>query len=246
MNIFSIPVYYISFNVKPDLEKKLKDVGFTNVNFFKAVNGKQFDPKQLRRDNIISIRSYNDIISNRNEVAGIPSMGAIGCTLSHYELWKMCMNEFDNIIILEDDVNIDRSLTPTEISIISESLLKQNGGFVSPMTTFNNLNWGTKFWGAHFYICSKQLCKKLVENAFPIDVQVEPYMTNLLDLNQINLTFLPIYGQKVHYSSIQDLCIKCVMPNSKWFYIISFLLICILIYLCVKCFKRCFGNKCGM
>ena len=238
IDIFSIPLYYISFNKNKELEKKLNDVGFTNINHFKAVNGKQFDPLKLKRDNMITIRTLNDLNSNRNEFSGIPSLGAVGCTLSHYELWSKCMNDLDYIIIVEDDVKVDRNITEKELNIIRESITKKNGGFISPM--FNS-----KFvWGTHFYICSKGMCKKLVENAFPIDVQTDAYISNLSDLKEIDVKLQTIYGQKKHYSSIQDLCIKCLMPNSPLFYAVSSILVFVLIYFCVKCYKRCFGKKC--
>ena len=101
----SIPVYYIGFNKNTKLENNLSGIGFKDVNHFKAIDGRKFVVDDLIENNTITIRSYNDLIFGRHEHAGIPSLGAIGCTLSHLSLWKLCVDfNMPYIIICEDDV----------------------------------------------------------------------------------------------------------------------------------------------
>jgi hypothetical protein len=45
MNIYSIPVYYISFGKNLKLEKRLVEQGFTNINHFEAIDGKKLIKK---------------------------------------------------------------------------------------------------------------------------------------------------------------------------------------------------------
>lgn len=227
MNIYNIPVFYISFTKKSDLEKQLKEIGFTDINHFVSIDGRKRDIDELAKNNMITIRTYKDLKTKRTQHYGLPSLGAVGCTLSHYELWKKCLNEYDHIIILEDDVDINRNLTENELEYINECLQKENGGFISNSAVIDD-----SFIGTHFYICSKGMCNELVKHAFPIDVQTDFYMDHLSKINKINLGCKKIFGQKIHPSSIQEeICIKCILPNNIYYYvifIIMFIIICIL------------------
>jgi len=105
IDIFSIPLYYIGFNKSDSLKNYLEGKGFKNINFFSAVIGKKLDVKDLARKSIISPSCYYDIIRGRCEGKGFPSKGAIGCSLSHIELWKKCVNEnLPFMTICEDDL----------------------------------------------------------------------------------------------------------------------------------------------
>ena len=245
MSLYNIPVYYISFNKNKKLEDNLLSVGFTNINHFNAIDGRKMVPKKLLDDKLISIRSYNDLISGkRSEHSGIPSLGAVGCTLSHYELWKKCINDLDNIIIIEEDADISRKITDEELLIINEALSKKNGGIISPIyVDVKEDKQINTIWGTQFYICSKEMCSKLVKYAFPMDVQTDAYICHLSNIKEIDLTILSIYGQKLHKSSIQDICIKCILPNNRNFYMILFIILCILLYYSIKYFKRCSSNS---
>lgn len=226
MNIYNIPVFYISFTKKPDLEQQLKEIGFTDINHFVSIDGRKRDIDELAKNNMITIRTFKDLKTKRTQHYGLPSLGAVGCTLSHYELWKKCLNEYDHIIILEDDVDINRNLTQNELEYINECLQKENSGFVSNTDFIDD-----SFIGLQFYICSKGMCNELVKYTFPIDVQTDFYIDHLSKMNKINVGCKKIFTQKKHISSIQDFCIKCILPNNIYYYlifIIMFIIICIL------------------
>lgn len=53
LNIYNIPLYYISFNKQPRLENHFNLHGFTNINHFQAINGKNLSPKDLLANNLI-------------------------------------------------------------------------------------------------------------------------------------------------------------------------------------------------
>ena len=209
INIFELPLYYISFNRNNLLEKHLTENNFKNINHFKAINGRELDSLELLNNNIITTRSYTDLIYGRNEHSGIPSKGAIGCTLSHMELWKMCIDKnLPFIIIVEDDLIFKKPISNKDMSNIKQSLIKQNGGFISTVYIYNNSKEISKktryFFGAHFYIISNSCARKLYNQVLPIDMQVDHYMQNLNMRNIINLEGYCIAEQRNHISTIQE------------------------------------------
>jgi GR25 family glycosyltransferase involved in LPS biosynthesis len=119
IDIYSIPVYYISFGKNLKLEKLLSEQGFLNINHFEAVDGKKLKPDELKLQRKITFRVYNDLLHNRSENWGIPSLGAIGCTSSHNELWRKCVKEnMEHIIIVENDLVFKKNF----LMMISNSL----------------------------------------------------------------------------------------------------------------------------
>jgi GR25 family glycosyltransferase involved in LPS biosynthesis len=237
INIFSIPLYYISFKKNEQLEKELRDVGFTNINHFEAVNGKKLNLDKIIKNNIISVRTYNDLLLGRNEHSGISSLGAIGCSLSHYYLWRKCVNEnLSYITIVEDDIKL-KNLSERDIENIKNVIKKDKGLFISPFSDPTNDSVYT-FTGTHFYIASNNACKELIKYMFPIDVQLDAYMAHLKTLGYINLEGYHIFGQKVHMSSIQDICVKCILPKHSLFYLVWLIFVILLIYLSIRYFSK--------
>jgi GR25 family glycosyltransferase involved in LPS biosynthesis len=232
----SIPVYYISFNKNNNLENSLNNIGFKSVNHFKAIDGRKFDVDELIENNTITIRSYNDLIFGRHEHTGMPTLGAIGCTLSHLTLWKLCVDyNMPYIIICEDDINIDKDLSKKDIKNIVESITKENGVFVS--SNFSKEN-EIMFYGTHFYILSQGACKQLIKYALPIDVQTDSYIANISRRNLINLNGYRIYNQKFHKSSIQIIDIKTGLPKNIWFYMTVLLFIIFIVCVAYILFRK--------
>ena len=220
MDIFKFPLYYISFNQNRDLEKKCKDLGFTNVNHFKAIDGRKFETEKLLKDKKITYRAYSDLLQGRHEHSGIPGLGSIGCSMSHYNLWKKCVdNNFPYIIVLEDDVSLPNKISRYVLKKISEPLYKPNGLFVS--ATIKRSSKIPEFQGSQFCILSNGACKELIKNIYPIDMQVDYYMSLTSKKANLSLEGYKFAGQKIHKSSIQDFCVKCSLPKGYLFYISS-------------------------
>lgn len=239
LNIFSIPVYYISFNYEAKLEKNLREVGFKNISHFKAIDGRKFNLNSLLEEKIITIRSYNDILTVREQHSGMPSLGAIGCTLSHYELWRLCVEKnLPYIAIAESDLHLNEIKQPIQDKI-KDILERPKALFISAHITRKK---NTHFTGTHFYIVSNSACKELIKNAFPIDVQTDAYIAHMDTIKKINIEGFSIGSQKHHSSLIQNLCIKCMLPTNSWMYIlIAFLSIIVVILLIIvsKLLRRC-------
>jgi hypothetical protein len=228
IDIFSIPLYYISFVKNTELEIYLKTLGFRFVHHFKSIDGKKFTPLYLKEKKIITIRSYNDLKTNRDQHSGLPTLGAVGCTMSHYSLWKKCLTDnIPYIIVVEDDVLI----TDLSRNVLKSINNKPNSIFVSSNIKKQSI---TDFIGLHFYILTNQACKVLVKDTFPIDVQTDHYIAHMDTIGKVTVEGFDMANQKSHKSSIQDTCIKCLIPNNKSFnYMILILSISIIIVIIV-------------
>jgi hypothetical protein len=244
--LYNIPLYYISFNKNKDIEDYYKSHGFKNVNHFQAVNGKKFDPKKLLQDNIISIRCYYDLIDGRTEHQGMPGLGGIGCTMSHYTLWKHCVdNNLPYIIITEEDNKFFKRISNKDEQNIQNILSKDNSIFLGSNMRSND-NILPRFWGTQFCIIRNDTCKILIDYCFPIDVQTDSYISHLSNIGYINIDGYNLTYQKLHISSIQDVCVKCILPKGNRFYISIIILIIILSLLFVYYrhkFKKCDDDK---
>ena len=91
-----------------------------------------------------------------------------------------------------------------------------------------------------FYIASNSACKEMIKHMFPIDVQVDAYLSNLKTLGYINLYGYNIYGQKFHNSFIQDICLLCYFDGKTFLYytLIMIIIIVILLLLWMTCFRK--------
>lgn len=226
--MFDTPVFYISFKKRPDLERKCKALGFRSVDHFPAVDGRKFVADQLLRDKVITIRCYRDLKYGRSEHSGIPSLGAIGCFLSHASLWNLCIERnYPYVIIIEEDIVIPDRLTRDQIDTMVAAVNSDRGVFQSSDTYMDNTPICT-----HFMIMSKDACVEALKHMYPIDVQVDFFLHNLHEMKLISKTCRPYFKQSGK-SSIQDVCIKCNMPKNVTTY--SLYVICILAVMIV-CF----------
>lgn len=240
MNIFEIPLYYISFKRSDEIENHYKEHGFKNVNHFPAVDGRKMSVNKLLEDNLITIRVHDDLRMGRVEHSGIPTKGGIGCTLSHYELWKKCVdNDWPFIIITEEDNRMKDSWKSKEVfDDINDALAKPNGVFLSGrVRTEGRYDNVVRFMGLHFYIASKDACEKMVNKVFPIDVQTDWYMSHLATIKDIHVHGRHIAKQRkaIFETTIQDdVCISCLLPRGNWFYILMVLSMIVIIYFLMR------------
>lgn len=242
-SLYDIPLYYISFHKKPALEQMLRSVGFKNINQFQAIDGRKMDPVSLLKEKTISIKAYNDLITKRSDHSALPSTGAVGCALSHMELWKKCADQFEYIVIVEDDL-ILRAIKKEDEENILAALAEPNGAFISPI--FNKIKKGDFFWGLHLCFISKGAAKALLKTALPIEIQVDAYISHMNNLNYINLQGYPIAKQSAHVSSIQDLCIKCMLPQNLTTYammLLGLIAIVLILVISVRLLYKCRKSK---
>lgn len=251
LDIFNIPLYYISFKPNIILEKNLHSRGFYNVNHFPAIDGRKMDINKLLHDNTIGIRAYNDILFGREDHSGLPTLGAVGCTMSHCSLWNYCIDmDLPYMFIVEDDLILPE-LTKKDIKNIQSALEKDNGMFVSPSTKITKTNNRVYFMGTHCYFVSQNACRKLVDKCFPLQVQTDFYVAHLATIGDVNVEGYQMASQDLpallggsRSSSIQKFCAKCALPKNITFYICFIIGIIIIIIVCIFISKKYFGcNK---
>jgi collagen beta-1,O-galactosyltransferase len=125
-------VKIINLERRPDRKENMENLIFNNKSqlfenyeFIKAVDGNELEPTEeimdLFKDNIFGSRK-----------------GVIGCSLSHYYLWKELINDDKNeyYIILEDDIrftcnfsdkikNIEKHFVDTELLFLGYHMFKR-------------------------------------------------------------------------------------------------------------------------
>ena len=248
LDIFSIPLYYISFKKNKNIEDHYKYHGFKNINHFEAIDGRKLDPKQLLKNGFITIRCYDDLMSGRTEHSGLPSLGAVGCTLSHYNLWRLCLEKNIPYIIIAEEDNEMYNIKMGDIKNIKSTLSKDKPLFIS--SNIKKIDHRNHFFCTNFYITSIDACEQLVKKCFPMDVQTDWYISNLSTVGDITLEGYKISFQKSGKSSIQQTCITCFLPKNKSFYfkalavliiIISSIILSVIYYQkkWKKCKKQC-------
>lgn len=204
VDVYKLPIWYISFKKSEELENMMMSAGFNRPNHFKAVNGKELDLEKVVSQGYVTIRGYNDIKHGRKSHEGLPTKGAIGCTMSHYALWHKCVEEgYSHIIILEDDLILHNNFKEYAPKI-SEYISQDDSIFIASGVSDMGYNDRYVVTGLQFYIMSNGACKTAIQQAFPIDIQTDWYLDYLNTLGKVKIYNKNITSQKSHKSNIQD------------------------------------------
>lgn len=207
-----------------DLLKNLEFID--NYEIYKAVDGKELSEKEINK--YLSITSLHSLYVEANNHKDIRTKGAIGCYLSHYNLWnEMIKRNYDNILIIEDDAEAEYNYNDI-ITYINSIPSNYNIALLSWFTLWfdklenkKNKKIINEYWdqyasinvfGTAVYMLNKEGAKKLIENAFPINYQVDAYINIMTFLDN---TFIRFVSSKNLFSSnnmgtdIQNKCKIC-------------------------------------
>jgi GR25 family glycosyltransferase involved in LPS biosynthesis len=172
---------------------------------FDAIAGSTID---IPNDNRISVRTKRNIKDlSRRDHEDLNTAGGVGCYLSHVEIWKKVLNNPEPYaIIFEDDAsvppdfleNIRREFESINLLPFTPDIwtFSYAWGFYysvkgrpSPHNQPENIrgNWilNTCPGGTGGYFITKAGAKKLLENAFPIDMHVDFYICLCTELKKI-------------------------------------------------------------
>lgn len=229
--IYSFPVYYISFDPKPELEDQIRERGWKNVHHFPAVPGKSKTALEWYQEGLLSLRSYVNMKQNNYYSTDLlPSLGAIGCYLSHLNIWKIAIQQaHPYVIVMEEDILLNRNLYESELLKIAEILNQPKSVYLSAPSIHPVLG--------HFYIARLDACKVMVEHALPIEIQVDVYIDFLSIAGLISKTVFLTYSQKFHISTIQKFCLKCIFPSNNGQLFLLIVLICLIVIVTLKYIK---------
>ena len=132
-----------------------------------------------------------------NEVGKIEAVtltrGGLGCALSHIQLWEHVVHINETILVLEDDVRLSPSFQ--EMYSILSLPKKFDLIYLSYPDFGRRTNWiknnkKKKYkvervlgdnWGTSAYIVSPKGAKKLLKNVYPLEVQIDKHMVEMVE-----------------------------------------------------------------
>lgn len=196
-------IYVINLKKRPErLEKFKKNYNLNrDIVIINAIDGNKLDnidelvgpvgKKSL--DNFYKhkiIRKYHYELS---------SYGAVGCYLSHINVWKdIIKNNYKKTLIFEDDANCSNITYNTIIKRIK--LLPDDWDIyliINPAFCYKkikvenkrNLYKVKRFFLLHSYVININTCKKIIENGniFPINQQIDHHLSELAMINKLNI-----------------------------------------------------------
>ena len=190
LDIFNIPTYVVSMKEREDRWKRFMDQPaismLKRLKRSNAVNGKKLDPVN---DSRISVRSRLNIFRNyRRSHHEIATMGAVGCSLSHMEIWKKflksgakyCFIMEDDAIITEQSLNTINELIPKLPASWGMWLLgSYKPNFVYESMTTKPWNRVYNFTASHAYLLTRPAARIFLDSATPIESHVDHYMSNI-------------------------------------------------------------------
>jgi GR25 family glycosyltransferase involved in LPS biosynthesis len=177
------------FNVTNNL---LSIFNFKHVIRYPAINGKNMLYNELV--NIVDPDAMTSILNNFRKEHHELSYGAVGCYLSHVNIWDELSKLYDTneIIIFEDDTYPAFSLD--KINIILQKHVPSDwdivlfGGIYNETKLINdNVSKIYKFYQMHAYIINKNGANKLLKKAYPIKKQIDSWLSDLASDNYINI-----------------------------------------------------------
>jgi GR25 family glycosyltransferase involved in LPS biosynthesis len=189
LNIFKTPAYVISMRERPERWKRFTAQPVTRklqIKYAKAVNGKKLDSLN---DSRISVRSRLNIYRNyRRSHHEVATLGAVGCSLSHMEVWKRflksgskyCLVMEDDAILTEETLNHINELIPKLPSKWGVWIL----GCYKPNLVYQELEykpWNRvmNFTASHAYLMTREAAKIFIADVLPVESHVDHYMSNI-------------------------------------------------------------------
>ena len=198
-------IYVINLKKRPERLDKFKKNYKLNrdITIYDAIDGTELDINYI--NSIIGIEGKKSIDNYykykiiRKYHYELSSYGAIGCYLSHVNIWKeIIKNNIKNAIIFEDDANVSNIKYN---DIIKRLKLLPNDWdiylLINPIFCYQkekvenkrNLYKVNRFFLLHSYIININACKKIIESGllFPINQQIDHHLSELALNNKLNI-----------------------------------------------------------
>jgi len=214
-NLDKFGIYIINLDSRIDrfqiTSNLLNKYDFKNIIRFSAINGKNLSKNELTK--IIEPSALKSIFDNYRKEHYELSYGAVGCSLSHFNLWKKLeIDNLDSIIIFEDDTF--PSFNFIELQQIIENYAPNDwdiilfGGIYNKYKNINNyIHKIYSFYQTHAYIINKKGALKLLDKAFPIKKQIDSWLSDLSSDNLVNIYGIIqnkwIQNPEINYTDIQ-------------------------------------------
>ena len=242
LNVKTLDVIAISMRRRP---KNLRNWqrAFRQVQVMNAVVGKKVDITDTKLVNPLVRFQINDISKN-DTIYSVPSVGAIGCYLSHMECMKRCVKLQRPIVVIEEDVvfsgdavkYLERVCRRVPIDCDFLSLMYIRQGHLEP----HNVEFGKicgELNGTQCYLVFPRAAQIFLDNCFPMTTQVDLFLGIIImltpditgyALNKRLYSYTRIFIDNLS-TSIQAFAIKKYLPSGNTFYYILLLCIALLI-----------------
>lgn len=165
--------------------------GLQNIQYFDAIRGSTLPNSPLVKDrSILTIKALYDMLiaDHRQAHSDLGTFNTMGCYLSHTTLWKQLLDDpnADGYYIFETDAVCYSNL----IRPVEEFLSKPDPhilffgihGF-SGRSSIGLTRFVSKFYGLYSYFITKEGARRCLESAFPIEEQLDSYLSDLLLLS---------------------------------------------------------------
>ena len=178
----------------------IKNNDLTNTTIYDAVIGKEQNRELLYKNNTINEFTKNKIRD-----------GAIGCTLSHINIWKEFANSnngSDKLVVMEDDMDVVGDFKnklqnyvnhlPNDFDISQIYLSKTHERNKSNVQKINDfVETGYPQNGTVGYIISKNGAKKLLKHSLPMYEAVDAMIKDAIRQNKI-ISYVPTEKLVLH------------------------------------------------
>jgi len=174
---------------------------------------------------------------------------AVGCSLSHIALWEKAVDLDTPIIVLEDDVRMDKEFMQTAVSRIPDGV--DHAAIVYlPFADRSdcgsywcNIQPRKGFGGTQMYYITPRGASILLEQALPIVSQIDVYMGYVANTRN---DFVSVFYKQEFFSTYEfwsefssstighNIEIKKFLPESNWFYVLSTVLFISCIFRSIK------------
>jgi GR25 family glycosyltransferase involved in LPS biosynthesis len=181
-----------------------------------AVNGSLLTNEE--KNVLTTNRARGEILFGRKSHEGLPSWGAVGCTLSHKKAWEECVALNTKMLVLEDDAEFvgSKDLWITKFNSYMDDVAEWDicmlqGIKGTPLNKSLNVTknpWpeGKHFFGCHSYIITPKGAQILLDNVLPINEQTDFYIQICAHFNGLRIAgpTKNIAKQGKHKSTIQN------------------------------------------
>lgn len=255
-NAKELPIFVI--NLDSDIKRwdhmkyQLEYIKCNKYERISAVDMRKPNMSDLYKDERVSLYTKFTIQKkHRCDHKQIDRTGAIGATLSHYNVWKKIIN--DNIqiaIIMEDDMHLMSNfydILQKEINKYNKEFDILNLGYLKKY--FSNIDNSKFYFGTGCYVVTKEVCEILCKYVFPIDTHVDAYLFLLNHFGYIKMIMSDkdaIFPNGAFESNISHGGLKCEKNDTnltvslndnnqnKFIMLIIFLLFIIVLIITIK------------
>ena len=204
------PSYYINLDRsqfrKDRFQRNPLKKYFSNLVRVSGVDGSKLNVKDLKH--CLTERAYDSIaksfrIDNDNDVG---TLGAIGCYLSHVNIWKLFLSTNEPYCnVFEDDAYINeascKKILEIPLNDFDILLLHRNNSIFSGHKIDDTTKKVNKFFGTFAYSISRSCAIGFLQDAFPIHQQIDAFISNSSKRNyriynafEIEIGHYPSYG----------------------------------------------------